>query len=143
MSLASVRSVGSAIGLLFIARIGFRGRGGMLFIFATLGSGLSLLLFSQSTVFLLSVLLLVLVGVCWAMLDTLGQSLIQQAVDDSERGTAMGIWFFSIGFGPLGHLGLGASANAVGAPTALAVDGVALSLVAILLLGVKRIRNLR
>jgi MFS family permease len=141
--LSSVRSIGSAIGLLFIARIGFRSRGGMLFILATLGSGLSLLLFSQSTVFVLSALLLVAVGVCWAMLDTLGQSLIQQSVDDSERGTAMGIWFFSIGFGPLGHLGLGASANAVGAPTALAVDGAALSLVALLLLGVKRIRNLR
>ena len=53
---------------------------------------------------------------CWAMLDTLGQSLIQRAVDDNERGAAMGIWFFAIGFGPFGHLGAGGLRRPVGAP---------------------------
>ena len=51
-----------------------------------------------------------------AALDTLGQSLIQRSVEDDERGSAMGVWYFAIGFGPLGHLGLGAAAVAFGAP---------------------------
>ena len=55
-----------------------------------------------------------------AGVDTLTQSLLQRNVDDAERGSALGIWFFAIGFGPLGLVGLGAAANAFGAPAALA-----------------------
>jgi MFS family permease len=141
-ALSSVRSVGSVIGLLLIARLGIRERGGRLLILATLGSGLALFLFALSTSFALSLLLIASVGVCWAALDTLGQSLIQQAVDDTERGAAMGIWFFSIGFGPLGHLGLGGAASVIGAPVALAIDGVLLAVIAVSLVGVRAIRRL-
>jgi hypothetical protein len=130
------------MGLLLVARLGFRGRGGALFLLATLGSALALVGFAISTSFLLSALLLVVVGVSWAALDTLGQSLIQQAVEDSERGAAMGIWFFSIGFGPFGHLGLGAAASLVGAPLALGVDGAILAAIAVALVSVRAIRRL-
>ncbi len=34
----------------------------------------------------------------------LSQSLMQRATSDAERGAAMGIWAFAVGFGPIGHL---------------------------------------
>ena len=141
-ALSSLRSVGSIIGLLLLARLGIRERGGRLLILATLGSGLGLLTFALSTTFALSLLLMAVVGLCWGALDTLGQSLIQQAVNDNERGAAMGIWFFAIGFGPFGHLALGAAASAIGAPTALAIDGALLAVIALALVGVKAIRRI-
>jgi MFS family permease len=142
-ALSSARSLGGIAGLLVLARLGFGGRGGRLFLIATLASGLALAGFAVSTSFALSMLLLVVVGMCWAAADTLGQSLIQQSVDDHERGAAMGIWFFGIGFGPFGHLALGAAASLVGAPVVLLVDGAALALIAVGLTTVRTIRRLK
>lgn len=141
-ALSSARSLGGIIGLLLLARLGSRGRGGRLFLVTTLASGLALAGFAVSTSFALCMLLILLVGMCWAATDTLGQSLIQQSVEDHERGAAMGIWFFGIGFGPFGHLALGAAATLVGAPVVLLVDGAALTLIAVALTAVRRIRRL-
>jgi hypothetical protein len=63
-------------------------------------------------------------------------------VDDAERGSAAGIWFFAIGFGPLGLVGLGVAANAMGAPTALAISGALLTLFAIVLSRARAIHEL-
>jgi MFS family permease len=141
-ALSGIRGVGGILGLLVLARLGIRERGGRLLILTTVGSGSALLLFALSTSFALSLLLIAFVGMCWGALDTLGQSLIQKAVHDSERGAAMGIWFFSIGFGPFGHLGLGAAATVIGGPVALAIDGVILAGIGIALIGVKAIRRI-
>jgi hypothetical protein len=45
----------------------------------------------------------------------------------------MGVWVFSVGFGPIGHLTLGAAATSFGAPLTQAVSGLALVVVAGLL----------
>jgi hypothetical protein len=82
------------------------------------------------------------VGAAAAALDTLGQSLIQRSVEDNERGSAMGVWYFAIGFGPVGHLGLGAAAAAIGAPAALAISGGLLAITAAALSSVRAIRQL-
>ena len=141
-AMAAARALGGVVGLLALATLGFRGRGGALILLAAAGFGLSLIAFSISTIFLLSLLLLTAVGASAAAMDALGQSLIQQSVGDHERGAAMGVWFFAIGFGPFGHLGLGAAASAVGAPLALAVSGAILALVAIALSTVRPLRQL-
>jgi MFS family permease len=140
--LSSARSAGGMLGLLLLARLGFAGRGGRLFLVATLVSGVALAAFALSTIFALSVVLVVIVGMAWAACDALGQSLIQSSVDDHERGTAMGIWFFGIGFGPFGHLALGAAASVVGAPITLLVDGAILVAFAAGLAGVRALRRL-
>jgi MFS family permease len=128
--------------MVLLARLGIGARGGRLILLATLGFGLALVGFALSTSFALSFVLLVAVGAAGAGLDTLAQSLLQQSVDDSERGSAMGIWFFAIGFGPVGHLGIGAAANAFGAPTAMVVSGSLLVLLAVALSGVRTIRRI-
>lgn len=122
-AMSAARGIGGIVGLLALARFGFRGRGGALILGATIVFGLALVAFAASSVFALSLAILAAVGLTASALDTLGQSLIQQSVDDQERGAAMGIWFFAIGFGPFGHLGIGALAGIVGGPLAMAISG--------------------
>ena len=86
--------------------------------------------------------MLVVVGAAMAGVDTLSQTLVQRNVDDAERGSAMGIWFFAIGFGPIGLVGLGAASSAVGAPAALAISGILLASFAVGLSRVKAIHEL-
>ena len=137
-ALATARQIGAIAGLLFLARAGLAGsRGGRLVLLATFTMGLGLSAFALSTSFAISFLLLVVVGAAMASSDTLGQSLLQRNVDDAERGSAMGIWFFAIGFGPVGLVALGAAANAIGAPAALAISGAILTLFAV---GLSRVR---
>jgi MFS family permease len=141
-ALSAARSVGAIAGMLLLARQGLGQRGGRLLLLAALGLGLGLVGFALSSWFALSLLLLLVVGAAAAALDTLGQSLIQRSVDDHERGSAMGVWYFSIGFGPIGHLGMGAAALVFSAPTALAVSGGLLAIVATALSSVRSLRRL-
>ena len=142
-ALATARQIGAIAGLLVLARLGLgRTRGGRLILLATFTIGLGLTAFAASTSFALSLAVLVVVGAAMAGVDTLGQTLLQRNVDDAERGSAMGIWFFAIGFGPVGLVGLGAAANAIGAPAALAISGVLLASFAIGLSRVKAIHEL-
>ncbi len=137
-ALGAARYVGAIVVLLFLARAGLgTSRGGRMILFAAFALGVGLTAFALSSSFALSLGLLVLVGGAMASLDTLSQTLLQRNVDDAERGSAMGIWFFAIGFGPLGLVGLGAAASVIGAPTALAVSGVVLGSFAV---GLSRVR---
>ena len=126
----AVRSGGGALGLLLLSQIGAEGRAGLAFVTGAGGFGLALLLFSLSPYYALALVLLGLSGLCASIMDTLGQTLMQRNADEHERGAAMGLWVFSIGFGPVGHLALGAAATVVGAQQAQAVSGVVLMLVA-------------
>ena len=142
-ALATARQIGAIAVLLLLARVGLaKSRGGRLLLLATSALGLGLTAFALSTSFALSFVLLVMVGAAMASLDTLSQSLLQRNVDDSERGSAMGIWFFAIGFGPLGLVGIGAAATAIGAPAALAISGILLVTFAIALSRVRAIHEL-
>jgi MFS family permease len=67
---------------------------------------------------------LVLIGACGAAFDALQQTLLQLAVHDEQRGRAVGIWVLGLGSAPVGHLEIGALAAALGAPSALAINGV-------------------
>jgi hypothetical protein len=142
-ALATARQIGGITALFLLARMGIASfRGGRLLLLATLGLGLGLTAFALSSSFALSFAILVLVGGAMGSLDTLSQSQLQRNVDDSERGSAMGIWFFAIGFGPLGLVGLGAAANAIGAPAALAISGTLLALFAVALSRVRAVHEL-
>ncbi len=81
--------------------------------------GLSLLLFSLSHSYILSLAIIVCVGAAASSFDILQQTVMQMSVPDAERGRAMGYWVASLGFGPIGHVELGALAGLVGAPLAL------------------------
>ena len=61
-------------------------------------------------------------------------TMLQLNVFDEQRGRAMGIWMMSIGFGPLGHLAVGAIADLFSAPVALSINGSVLIVVSVILL---------
>jgi len=142
-AMSGARSLGSVVGLLLLATLGFGGRGGKLLLIAGVAFGVGLAGFALSSVFLLSLGLLVVVGAASSSFDTLGQSLLQQSVDDHERGASAGIWFFGTGFGPFGSLGLGAVATLFGGPLAMFISGAALATIVLGLTSVRRLRDLR
>ena len=129
-AMSAAQNIGGFVGLVALARSGLRARGGWFLVSTAilLGASLAALAFSRELFVALAVL--VVVGAAMALLDTIGQTLVQHQVPDHERGAAVGIWYFAIGFGPLGHLGLGAIAGAAGVATTLAVSGLALVAVA-------------
>jgi predicted MFS family arabinose efflux permease len=129
-TMMAVRSGGGALGLLILSRLGAEGRAGRVFLAGAGAFGLALFLFAVSPVYALALVLLAISGMCASIMDTLGQTLIQRNADERERGTAMGVWVFSVGFGPVGHLALGAAATQYGAPLAQAVSGLSLMVVA-------------
>jgi MFS family permease len=124
--MTAVRSGGGAFGLLILSRLGAEGRAGLVFLSGAASFGLTLLLFAISPVYALALGLLALSGMCASIMDTLGQTLIQRNAAEGERGTAMGVWVFSVGFGPIGHLSLGAAASSIGAPLTQAISGLCL-----------------
>jgi len=142
-AMSAARSLGSVVGLLTLATFGLGGRGGKLLLLSGIAFGLGLAGFALSTVFVLSLALLFVVGAASSGFDTVGQALLQQNVEDHERGASAGIWFFGTGFGPFGSLGLGAIATVFGGPVAMFASGAVLAAFALGLTSVRRLRNLR
>jgi MFS family permease len=126
----AVRAAGGSLGLLMLSQIGSEGRSGLVFVSTAGIFGLALLVFALSPIYSLALVLLALSGFGASVMDTLGQTLLQRNADERERGAAMGLWVFSVGFGPIGHLALGAAASSYGAPITQAVSGVLLTVVA-------------
>lgn len=86
--------------------------------------GISIILFSFSHVFWLSVLALVLAG-CSSTLQVAASNTIMQAiVDNTKRGRVMSFYTMCfMGMAPFGNLLLGSVAQAIGAPNTLKIAG--------------------
>ena len=125
----AVRNLGSVIGLVVLASLPRRLYRGPLVLWLGAFFGLGLVAFSAAPTYLLSLLLLGVVGAIWASVDSLLPALLQYGVRDGERGAAVGVWNFSRGLGPLGHLEVGALAAALGAPLSQGINGVLLFLI--------------
>jgi hypothetical protein len=85
----------------------------------------AILLFSASTSFTFSLMLLVISGIGQACFGTMQSSIMLLAASDEMRSRAMGTLVLAIGAGPLGQLQVGALAELVGAPLAVGVHAVA------------------
>jgi MFS family permease len=142
-ALMTARSVGGVLGLLLLARLGTGQRSGLVLLGVCGGMGLALALFALSPLYGLALVLMLVVGAFASGLDSLGQILLQRTAPDRERGAAMGIWVFSIGFAPFGHLTLGVAAGALSAPQAQAAAGGLLVLIALMLSLHAPLRQLR
>ena len=106
----------------------------------TLGRGQSMFVARNVYLFLL---VLILVNASASAVDTLYKTLMQSNVSNEQRGRAMGSWVLSIGMAPIGHLGVGGMAGALGAPGALLINGSILTALSVsALLGLPRIRRL-
>jgi len=88
-----------------------------------LAYGLAITLLASTRSLGPAVVALVVTGVCAAAFDVLQQALLQLAVPAEQRGRAVGVWLFSIGSAPAGHLEMGALIAALGVPAALLING--------------------
>ena len=121
------RQAGGLLGLWLLAGLGNTGRKGLLTFATAIGFGAGLMAFSLAGNIYTFLLVLLFVNACAMSVDTLYKTLMQDLVPDGERGRAMGSWVLSIGFAPVGHVGVGALAGVVGAPMALLINGAALA----------------
>ena len=119
----TAQSVGGLIAGLALASLGNYKYKGRLILGIFLSFGFFLILFSQSPWYLVSLLLLGMIGAMASGMDAMGHTMLQLNVTDEQRGRAMGIWIMSIGFGPVGHLTIGAVASLLGAPLAVTING--------------------
>lgn len=141
--LGAGRSIGGVIGLVWLTRVGAAMRTGVVLLAMAALFGAALAAFGLSALFAASLAFLFVSGIAAASVDTLAQTLLQHATDDHERGAAMGVWVFGVGFGPIGFIALGVAAEAFGAPAAQVAAGLLLIGASVLLAVVGPIHRLR
>jgi len=124
--LMGATGVGALLAALTLAaRSGLRGLGRFVGV-AAVCFGVSLIAFSQSKIFLLSVILLVPVGYSMMLETTSSNTLIQAMVPDELRGRVLAVYtMMFMGMAPLGSLFAGILAHRFGAPLTLSIGGVA------------------
>ena len=121
--------LGGMVGTASLSLLGDETRRGPLLLGVTLTFGALLIALAGSERFALSVALMVGVGAMAAMFDALQWVLLQLSVPDEMRGRVVGAWMSAIGFGWLGPIFLGVTAEVAGTQWALAASGaVALAL---------------
>ena len=101
-------------------------RPGKFVAYSAMGLGLSLILFSASRLYWVSLAALVLAGFTMMMQFTSTNTLIQAMVPDRLRGRVMSLYsMMFLGMAPIGSLLAGAIADRVGAPITVAMGGLA------------------
>ena len=139
----AIRSLGGVIALLLVIRLGARAGTGMGLLATSVLFGLGLVAFAVSPGFAVATIPMLLVGAAGAASDSLSQTLLQRSVSDTERGAAMGVWAFGLGFGPLGYLVAGGMAGRFGPVPTQALLGLTLMAVSLLLMTRPALRTLR
>ncbi len=121
-------SIGAAFGALYIGASAESMKMNMKLLFSFLFCGLLTVAYSQSGLFLLSVVLLAGFGLAEGLFTTLVVLLLQQNVPDRMRGRVMGAWTFCIGMGPIGAMLIGYLAEIIGVQHAVGISGALLVL---------------
>jgi MFS family permease len=127
-TLTMMAGIGSVIGSAFLMALGNFQRKGILLIGIALAYGLFVATFALSGSYVVALVLIMGVGASAAAFDAMQWTILQLNVPDDMRGRAVGAWVFAIGFGWIGHLGLGAVAEFAGVQWALV--GAGLSVIA-------------
>ena len=128
--LMSASGVGAIAGSLVMASRPNRNRGFLLIVSSIL-IGLALLGFSLSAVWVLSLILISLVGFTHASRMTLSNTLLQYYTQPEYRGRVMSVYMMEIGLMSFGAFGAGLLADAFGAPRALGSFSVLLIIISL------------
>ena len=121
--LAALAGVGGIVGGFTIAFFSSSRQLKYLVFIGGIGLGLAIVLFAISTVFVLSLVLVSLVGFMLHVFLTSNVALVQIACPDYIRGRVMGIRMIVMGVGPLGMVLLGAGAELLNPATSMALMG--------------------
>ena len=116
--------VGAVTGALAVALLGRRLPPGRTLVAAGVSFGALLVAFALSRDYLLSVALLALTGGTMIVNNALANATIQTIVPDQLRGRVMGFYaFVFVGLAPIGSFAVGALAERIGTPPAVAAGG--------------------
>ncbi|MFC2041129.1 MFS transporter [Chloroflexota bacterium] len=141
--LLSVSGIGALLVILLIATMRNVARKGRFALIGTLGFGASLIAFSESTWFPLSLLLMVLVGFTSAVPRVLINTSLLEIAPPELHGRVMSIYTLDRGLMPLGTMVVGPLADAIGAPLTLLFMGSICGLLAISMsIGVPTLRRI-
>ena len=121
--LLSVQGIGSLIGAISLAIIGWFAYMGRVFVLACASWMAALVGFALSPWYPMSLVLMLIVGVCLGAYFALQISLVLLAAEPEMRGRALGLAGMTLGITPLGTFMIGGVANALGTPTAMAING--------------------
>ncbi|MEA2641700.1 MAG: hypothetical protein QOF51_3094 [Chloroflexota bacterium] len=128
--LTAAASLGALIGAVAVGALR-PARRGMAMLTALVGFGAALVVFSFSQVLALSLVALVLVGICRQYYLTLNQTVVQETVDPAYRGRVLSMLYLDRGLAPLGTMLAGFGTAAVGPEWALGTLAALLVLVAL------------
>jgi len=133
-TLSAAASIGGTVTVVLLALVPARIRREPILGCVYLLYGLALVALGASGSLPLAVAVMVVIGGCAAAFDVLRQTLIQVAVPAAQRGRAAGLWVLGVGSAPLGHTEMGLLAGGLGAPSALGVNGIVVTVSALLLM---------
>ncbi|MFL2639770.1 MAG: MFS transporter [Dehalococcoidia bacterium] len=125
--ITAIRQLGGVSGLMFLAAFGRINYKGYLMFGIMIFFGLSQVTMFSATNIYFAALVIFIINACAMSVDVLFKTLMQLNVPNEYRGVAMGSWVFSIGTGPIGHVGIGAIAGQFGSARAFLFNGVILS----------------
>jgi predicted MFS family arabinose efflux permease len=121
--LTGAASIGATVAVIFLSWLPGRVRREPLLTAVYVSYGVGLLALAVAPSLSIATIIMLVVGASSAAFDALQQTMIQLVVPEDQRGSAVGIWVFSIGTGPVGYIEVGVLASAVGAPTTLLFNG--------------------
>ena len=129
--MGGVAGAGAIIGSLSVAVFSSQSQLRYLMLGGGIGLGVTIVLFALSTIYALSLLLLLLTGFLFQIFMTSNFTLVQLSAPDYIRGRVLSLRMIVLGVSPLGMFTLGAAAEAFGAPRATAVMAAISVLIAI------------
>lgn len=135
--------IGGVLGSIWIARRGDKTERLRLMVVTIFGFAIFLALFTQTKIFLLALLPLIIANLCASAFQTVNNATVQILVDDNVRGRMSSFMMMSFGLTPLGVFPMAIAADRVGAAAAIfgACMALALITVAFLLLS-KSLRDI-
>jgi MFS family permease len=140
--LIAVSGVGAIVGSLILASLMNRKRG-MILLIAGIVLGVALVVFSFSSWWYLSLIIIIFIGMGSTIEMALGNSLVQYYTDAIHRGRVMSFLMLGFGLGGLGSFFAGMLADVVGAPIAVGSMAILLLILTLFLLATsKRVRHL-
>jgi len=123
--LMSAAGAGALIAALVLARLGDFKHKGRLLVVSSIVFSFSLMLFALSKIYILSLLILVLIGGSSVLAMALINTLLQTSVSDAFRGRVMSVFMFTFaGFMPFGSLIAGIFSQSIGVRATVMLSGV-------------------
>lgn len=130
--------VGGVLGSIWIARRGDKSERLRLMIVTVIGFAVLLAVFTQTSIFYLALLPLVLANLCASAFQTVNNATVQILVDDSVRGRMSSFMMMSFGLTPLGVFPMAVAADHFGAANAILGACIALVIITAAFLGLSK-----